>query len=440
MNLQQHLLQELQAWDSRHAYFVAYSGGLDSTVLLHILISLKRSKPIIAIHVNHQLSPQADAWQIHCERFCEQLGVELKSETVNVESQGSGIESAARLERYKVFESIVKKDDILLLGHHLDDQVETMLYRLMRGTGPNGLAGITPLRHLGEGQLVRPLLSRTKIELEKYAHENNLSWIDDESNDDSKFDRNYLRNEVIPLLEKRWPKFSKRWLQTSESCREENVLCRVLAEEDIHRCDELPERWGVSVDFQSVSVMSIERRNNLLRTWIDKHRYSQLEKKHLVEIDKQFFNSESVKAEFTWGNACLRRYKQRLYLTPPDPDSTKQAWNGEPIAWDLQEPIVLSDGSRLAVSLPRAELNEENYQINVRWRTGNERCRPAGRGHSQSLKKLLQEYELEPWLRDRVPLIFYGDELIAVGDLWLCELETTQFDVERLGFHWTLGL
>jgi len=439
VNLQQHLRQELNVWNSGQGFFVGFSGGLDSTVLLHLLTSLELSKKIVAIHVNHQMSPNADAWQRHCEKFCEQLGVELKSETVSVESQGSGIESAARLERYKVFEKTIKKDDILFLAHHLDDQVETMLYRLMRGTGPKGLAGIAPVRRLGAGQLARPLLSRAKAELETYAQENKLSWIDDESNGDSKFDRNYLRNEVIPLLEKRWPNFSNRWLQTAESCREENALCQVLAEEDIRHCDESPERWGKSIDFQSLLKMTVERRNNLLRAWTDKHFYSQLEKKHLAEIDKQFFNSGSVKAEFTWGNACLRRYKQRLYLTPSDPDSVSQEWGGESVPWDLQDSVILPDGSHLAVSSTDTGLSLESKQVNIRWRKGEERCRPTGRVHSQTLKKLLQEYELEPWLRNRIPLIFYGDELFAVGDLWQCELKMAQFDLTKLTFRWTLA-
>lgn len=437
MNLQQHLSEELKALGTGRNFFVGFSGGLDSTVLLHLLASLKLSTPIIAIHINHQISPNANKWQHHCEEYCRQLGLECRSEIVTVESRGDGIESAARNARYGVFEKIIQKDEVLLLGHHLDDQVETMLYRLMRGTGPKGLAGIASIRQLGEGQLARPLLSRVKSELENYGQENLLNWIDDESNEDSKFDRNYLRNEVIPLLEKRWPNFSNRWQQTAESCREENSLCQILAEEDIRRCDEYPGRWGRSINYERLFKFSVERRNNLLRTWADKNEYSQLEKKHLVEIDKQFFNSESKKAEFAWGNACLRRYKQRLYLTPATPNPAKQEVSREPLIWDLQGPIVLPDGSQLEANFAGVELGT---RVNVRWRTGNERCRPKGRGRSQSLKKLLQEYELEPWLRDKVPLIFLGDDLIAVGDLWLCELESNSLDLKNAGFRWVLAI
>ncbi len=437
MNLEKKFKQKIENLNAAQRFLVGFSGGLDSSVLLYLLSALKLSTPIIGIHVNHQLSPKAASWQLHCEEVCAKLGVELITESVQVESTGEGLESAARLQRYGVFETYIERGDVLVLGHHLDDQIETMLFRLMRGTGPKGLAGIAEHRSLGDGLVVRPLLSVAKNELQIYAKQNQITWIEDDSNDESKFDRNYLRNEVIPLLEKRWPNFSKRWLQTAESCREEHTLCRTMAEEDLVRANELQERWGFSIRLQSLNEMSKERRNNILRAWVDKHGYPQLEVKHLDEIDKQFFNAESTKAEFTWGKASLRRYKQKLYLTPPDSEEAQARIGKQPLTWNLSETLCLPDGSKLNAKFDD-DPPADDMLVTVRWRRGGERCKPRGRGHSQSIKKLLQEYGLEPWLRERVPLIYRGEDLIAVGDLWLCDLGSAPMEAKNLNFTWQL--
>ena len=186
---------------------VGFSGGVDSSVLLHALVACVKSKHITAIHINHGLSKNADLWEIHARGFCEDLGVDFVGTSVSVDSDGSGLENAARTARYEVYESLLQEAGILLLGHHMDDQVETMLYRLMRGAGHKGMSGIPLKRSIGQGYLVRPLLQVGRKDLEIYANDFDIEYIEDESNLKEDFDRNYLRKTIIPSIENRWPSY-----------------------------------------------------------------------------------------------------------------------------------------------------------------------------------------------------------------------------------------
>jgi len=216
-------------------WWVGFSGGLDSTVLLHALAQLHLPVPVRALHINHQISPNADAWQIQCAEFCAQYSIPFHAEKVRVENTGKGIEDAARAVRYSVFEKNLAPNDFLLTAHHANDQAETLLLRLMRGTGPRGLAAMAAVRALGAGSLVRPLLHFTRAELEAYARLHQLSWVDDESNLDNDYDRNFLRNQVIPLLHNRWPEFKRKWQQTAELCAQQEMVMEEIGCEDLAR-------------------------------------------------------------------------------------------------------------------------------------------------------------------------------------------------------------
>lgn len=383
-------------------WWVGFSGGLDSTVLLHALAQLHLPVQLRALHTNHQISPNADVWQMQCADFCAQHSIPFHTEKVRVENTGKGIEDAARAVRYSVFEKNLAHNDFLLTAHHANDQSETMLLRLMRGTGPRGLAAMAAVRALGAGLLARPLLHFSRAELEAYALNNQLSWVDDESNLDDDYDRNFLRNQVMPLLHSRWPEFKRKWQQTAELCAQQETVMEEIAREDLVRAQPAPERVGQSIDLQAMLNLSSVRQQNVLRYWLRLLNHTTPEQLHWQQIEQQIFaGREDAQARVTWGNVALRTYRQRLYALPLQLPEL-----------ELQFELSTSNKApRLKTGLP---------DVRIAYRTGGERCKPAGRAHSQTLKKLLQEYELEPWLRDKVPLVLCGDCVVAVGDLWVC--------------------
>ncbi|MEX1033457.1 MAG: tRNA lysidine(34) synthetase TilS [Cellvibrionaceae bacterium] len=406
-------------------WLVGFSGGLDSSVLLAALVASKPEQPVVAIHVNHGLSDRADAWQRHCQALCGDWKVECRVEKVQVQPNGRGLEDAARIARYQAFQAHMETGDVLLLGHHRDDQAETLLFRLMRGAGPRGLGSIVEQRDFAGGRLLRPLLAFSKSELEHYGASIGLDWINDDSNEDEGLDRNFLRRRVLPVLAERWPNFPERWRLTAEACQQADQLSRDLGSIDLHHCDEQAERFGWSVDWSTLAELLPHRRTNLLRTWALQRGFAVPEHKHLREVNAQFFAGSEPRgsALVQWSGAALRYYRERVHLTPiQSPQVT------EPVIWWLDHKLVLADGTGLSAQEAGGGLHVPEGRLDVRWRRGGERCRPAGRGHSQTLKKLLQEYRLEPWLRDRVPLFYVDGELAAVGDLWICHGFTAEND------------
>ena len=194
----------LDALSPENKVFVAFSGGLDSTALLFLCnkaLKQKKIRNLQAIHINHNLSENSDKWEQHCERFCKSNNIEFKSFIIEVTKNRSSIESQARQERYKIFESLMDENDQILLAHHRDDVFETILLRLFRGTGVDGLSGLNEKRSLGKGEIIRPFLNLSKSDLKIYIEENNLSYVEDDTNSNNDFDRNFLRNEIIPSLD-----------------------------------------------------------------------------------------------------------------------------------------------------------------------------------------------------------------------------------------------
>jgi len=383
-------------------WWVGFSGGLDSTVLLHALAQLHLPVHLRALHINHQISSNADTWQAQCADFCARYSIPFHSEKVHVENTGKGIEDAARSARYGVFEKNLAPHDVLLTAHHANDQAETLLLRLMRGTGPRGLAAMASTRALGAGSLVRPLLQFSRAELEAYARTHQLEWSDDESNSDDNYDRNFLRNQVMPLLQSRWPEFKRKWQQTAELCAQQESLIEEIAHQDLLGAAPLIERIGQSIELGFLQSLSAVRQQNLLRYWLRLLNHTTPEQLHWQQIEQQLLRGrEDAQANVSWGNVSLQVYRNRLYLLPLQLPEIKLQF--ESLAQDTKP--------RLKTNLP---------DVHIRYRSGGERCKPFGRNHSQTLKKLLQEYALEPWLRDKVPLVFSGENLIAVGDLWVC--------------------
>ena len=407
--------------DSAPQILVALSGGLDSTLLLHLLTEVVPLERIRAIHINHGLSPDADAWQVHAETYCRSLGVSFYAETIEVSANGEGLEAAARSARYGVFKRVLEKDALLLLGHHGDDQAETLLYRLMRGSGSKGLASMPAQRSLGLGQLIRPLLPWSKATLQQAAIQRQLHWIEDDSNADNRFDRNYLRNQVIPAIADRWPDYTRSLGQSAAYATEAEQLAEILAKEDLAQLKLRVERAGWSIAIELLLSKSDLRQRNILRYWPAACGLPMPNRQIIDEITGSILSArDDGSPQVVWQSMQWRRFRGRLYLLKSQSAQFDQAQRWQ---WSLDHRLELADGSCLEVQEETGEglILAPNDCLTVRYRRGGERCRPAGRSHSNSLKKLLQEFALEPWWRDRMPLLYVGETLVAVGDCWICD-------------------
>ncbi len=418
--LEQQLASSLQAYRQAPRWLVAYSGGVDSHLLLHLLSQLRRQDPslppLLAVHVNHQLQAQAADWARHCQQQCEQLGVPLLLQTVTVSSgPRQSLEAQAREARYQAFEQILQPGDVLLQGHHLDDQAETVLLRLLRGSGCAGMAAMPGQRPLGSGRLLRPLLSCSRQQIVAAAEQAGLSWIEDPSNRCTDLARNYLRQQVLPLLEQRWPGYRHTMARSSALLAESQQLNRELAQLDAERL-QLSLQAG-SLSLQKFQQLNSLRRKNLLRCWLTARGLPVPTAQQLQQLlDEVLAARADAQPLLCWAGLEARRFDGELYvmsaLAPVDTE-----WSQE---WQGQALMIPGSGRLSATAVSGAGLRVQPG-LQLRLRRGGERCRPQGRAHSQSLKKLFQEYAVPPWLRARVPLLYCGDQLVAVAGYWVCE-------------------
>ena len=408
--------------------WVAYSGGLDSSVLLHFIakqltehakqmIGKKTELPIIKVlHVNHGISAESIQWQLFCQQQAAKLNLPCEVGDVGEHMETGHIsEQKARDKRYQVFSEKIQANDLLLQGHHADDQSETLLLRLIRGSGRRGLSAIPNYRAMGKGHLLRPLINTTKAQLEAYANYHGIEWIHDHSNDNIDYDRNFIRHQIMPTLNQRWPFLPRKLLETVNILHNEAKLLKDLAELDLQKCSERKERLGFSIEITTLQQLSPVRQDNLLRYWLNRHYGYFPSIKKLREIAKFCIHATSKQEQLQFSDGSIRRYQQRLYCLPawPSHDLISNS-HKKPYDWNSGE--VLSIGSSIKLSLD-SELQES---LKVVFRVGGERCKPLTRQHSQTLKKLYQEYQLEPWFRDYMPIIYQHDEIVAVGDLFRC--------------------
>lgn len=401
--------------------YVAFSGGMDSTVLLHQTrawqFARSAAPPVTAWHVNHKMQEASGDWEAHCAQICTQWELPFRVAQVKVRPDGRGHEAAARDARYAVFEEGLLEDEILLMAHHLDDQVETFFLRLMRGSGLRGLSGMPVQRTLGRGQLLRPLLNEDGAALQSYALANDLVYVEDASNEDTSLDRNYLRKEVMPLLARRWPAYRKTVDRASR-----HVSSALLTLED-----HLPKPVTVystlgdpGVPMQVLSGSARDVATIRLRSWLHSKGLAMPGSAVTEEFLRQLNEGiEGSAPRLDCGDYALQRYGDAVYLIPELTGERDRA------SYSLRAGESCLVGGVGLLSLTKASKHgvviQADESLEIVWRSGGERCRPLGRDHSQTLKKLLQERSVPPWWRASVPLLFCGDEMLAVGDLWFCE-------------------
>ena len=399
---------------------VAYSGGPDSVVLLHLLSRVLEARAIglQAVHVDHRLHPESGDWARHCRRFCDAHGIALEVLTVRPDPhRGKGTEESARQARYAALAAGSGSGTVTATAHHREDLAETILMRLLRGSGPTGLAGIPPRRRFGSGWLWRPLLDVSRERLRDYARRHELPSVDDPSNSDRSLDRGFLRQEVMPIIGRRWPAPSAALSRVAAHQRAALSLLEPLAERD---CQEAVDASGAF----SVAAMRdwpAARSANALRHWISERGLPLPDSRKLERIREEVIGARSDAAPvLRWPGAELRRYRGRLYVQAPPPFidlRRSHLWE------DLAVPLRLDHGLLRAEAERGSGLSARRvspFPLTVRFRRGGERAQPSGRARSQTLKKLFQEHGVPPWERDRLPLLYAGDRLTAVANLWIC--------------------
>lgn len=412
IDLPSRLLRNLKPWLGASHWRIAFSGGLDSTVLLHLLANLAKTESLpalSAIHVHHGLQAAADAWPAHCQDVCDELSVPLQVQRVQVQP-GASLERAARDARYAAFSAATQANDVLLTGQHRDDQAETLLFRLLRGAGVRGLSGMPATRALGQGSLVRPLLDITRAELEAYARDHGLRWVEDPSNQDRQFSRNYLRHQVLPLLSGRWPQAYASMARSAAHLREAQGLLDELAQIDLATA-KLPAEfeWSglPSLEFAAIAKLSDARQRNALSHWLgpltrlpDTDHWS-----GWVDVRDAGNDASPI---WRLADGELHRSAGRLWWLSGQ-------WLRTPVvSGDWHEPSLalrLPDNGRVMFSgqTPAGPLQ-------VRYRQGGEVMHLADRGH-RDLKRLLNERAVPGFVRGRLPLLFRGEELLAVANL-----------------------
>ena len=403
------LLHILQSLPVVNAYIVGFSGGADSTALLHALSKIQNQLdvPVSAMHVNHGLHDDADLWQLQCETFCRQNGIRLVCLRIKLENRsGKGLEAEARHLRYEAISALLKPGDCLLTAHHADDQAETLLLNLMRGSGVDGLSAMPESRPLGDGVLQRPLLGFQNSALRDYLGDNNIEWTEDPSNQYLNHDRNFVRHEIIPLLEKRWPEISKRLLLTHKAMSDARVLLERLADEYLGQ--NLSHPFVLQITSQLFDDTELFKL--VIRRWIKQSGSPSMPVYRLESFCEQLRQSgNDHKTAVEWGGHLLRLYRQQLWLQTDIEvlACPTRKWppghNELDLGRDIGQLILKGGACPSGDFSVGARINTEETAI-------------SQGTHHKSIKNLFQTAGIPPWLRDCIPLCKLDGELVAMGD------------------------
>jgi len=388
---------------------VGLSGGLDSITLLHVLAASSdtRERGLRAIHVHHGLHPDADAWAAHCERVCAELDVPLQVLRVQVDrADGRGPEGAARAARLQAFLASVDEHELLALAHHRDDQAETILLRLLRSAGGDGLAAMRRRSRFGTLHLWRPLLDVPRSALRDYATRHGLHWIEDPSNADAGFDRNFLRLHVLPLLAQRWPHASRNLARSAALLAEQSQLLAATTDAQLAPLQIAPNVLSLA----GLLAHPRAQRARILRAWLNRLDGHTPPASILAAIERDLLRARADgDARVAWADVVVQRWRDRLYALNPGAPLASD-WS---VQWDGSAPLRLPDGALLQLQ----GADRFDTALTARARQGGERIRLPGREHSHALKHVLQERGVPPWTRAQMPLLFADDgELLAAGD------------------------
>ena len=411
--------EKLDQCHSPARYIIAFSGGLDSSVLLHNIVYLKEKKPIIAIHVNHQISEYSEEWENYCRDVAKSYGVDIFVERVTIDRNSpDGIECEMRNKRYEAIRKYMQKDDCLMTGHHRDDQAETLLLSMLRGSSEDGLSGIKPIQNFYGALLLRPLLNFSRKDLQIYAEQNDLKWIEDPSNKDNSIDRNFLRNDILPRLENRWISIDKRFFKVAKLALESSERSNDLAKIDLNTLGDIDR-----IDADGFSILSQNRRRNLLRYILKKRGIQRPTFNQMMDgikiLSSLTKNKKNNRLE--WSGIDIYHYDKKLFFVEQtDYIKTKQKIKIFP------DKILELDGNMGKLTLSPAYKGNISPEIaklglDVTYRKGGEKIKPFGRKYTHKLKNLFQEKKIYPWMRGKIPILRHKNELVCVGNLWVAE-------------------
>ncbi len=451
----------LQKLSKTEKFLVAYSGGVDSHVLLHLCSQLKNSpsgfeQSFSAVYIDHGLSQHSNKWGKHCQHICFELDIPLTIIEVDARPKnGQSPEASARTARYQAFSQLLRNNECLLTAQHLDDQAETLLLQLLRGSGTKGLSAMPRVKPFSKGYLCRPILDYKKQDILDYARQHQLQWIEDESNQQQRFDRNYLRQTILPLLEERWPAVKENFAKSAEVLAESQLLLDDIADSDLQSLFFVNHNGDIEYDKillePTVKLLDANddnnlecrhdqaRLNNLLRQWIHINHLPMPSKKILEQIVKTvLLAGEDAMPLVSWKRDAIRceirRYQNKLYLLDvsmsyQNPVNSMSSQKDKTVpAADItlmqNQTVFLNKTNtylRLSSTVEKGINKGFDRQmlisktINVRFRQGGERYRQTPDSHSRLLKHWFQKQSIPPWEREHMPLIYWGDELIQVG-------------------------
>ena len=383
-------------------WYIGFSGGLDSSLLLSLAADLLPCNKLTAVHVNHGLHEDAHLWQVHCQRVAECLNVPFVAHQVVLKGRS---EAEARDARYRVFTQLMGYQEGLLLAHHQHDQAETYLMRLMRGAGVVGLSGMPVSRPIGQGMIYRPLLKVSYQQMQKAAEEIDLRWIQDPSNDKTDFTRNWVRHALIPLLTTQWANVLHRLAESADRMAETSELLSDLAAIDSQQVAE-----GSRLKFEPLLELSIPRRKNVIYFWLRQQGISIPDQSRLNRLA---CISNTSKGEWFFGAFKVRAFDGSLYLMSAIDQPPSQ-----PEERSLIEGVIPFSGGQLSIQSSEVGL-AKGLRVKIRTRQPGDRIMIQHRGGHVTLKKWMNEQRVPPWLRDHWPIITVGSHIIAIPGLWL---------------------
>lgn len=404
-------------------YWIGFSGGADSTALLQALFECREQlqAPIHAVHFHHGLQSSADAWEAHCAAFCAERDIPYLSEKLDIDPSGkASLEEEARNCRYRAVGGILGKDEMYLTAHHAEDQAETLFLNLMRGSGIEGLAGIPILRNLEHGWVARPLLETRRRDLELFLDQRLIGWLSDPTNEDTSFDRNYLRMELFPLLERRWPGLTGRLSRTARNARATaNAMALFIESQSGELIND-----RLKMPLHKLLELDTEMQGLILRQWLRRHEVPVLPEQRLQEFLMQLSSARTAsKTEVKWGDWMIKHYHHDLWLHRRSPYAAceEKAWkNGMELDLGPDSGCLRLVGADTPI--PPGWM--------VRSRRAGDRIRPLPHGPSRKAKHLFRAASIPPWLRPGIPVLEWDGEPVAIGD-WVLDHRLQYWLVEN---------
>jgi tRNA(Ile)-lysidine synthase len=413
-----HAVLDVQIPPDATGLVVALSGGADSAALLFAAAALGsnfRGLPLRAVHVDHGLQAAAAEFREACAALCRSLDIPLALIPVAVHSPpGASVEAAARDARYAALARDLQPGECLLTAHHREDQAETLLLQALRGAGLKGLSAMPRRRPLGEGWHVRPLLDVPQRELLAFGAALRGAWVADPMNQDARFDRSYLRRDLWPLIEARWPGSAGALSRTARHLGEAQQSLDRAAAAQVGRL-----RDGEALSVTGLRALDPVERIDVLRFWLCEAAVEPPSTVRLTEALRQMLDADADHLPcVVWGEHALRRYRQRIFLTPAVPPRLDAV-----LPWPVRPDARVDLGPSLGILRWVAQIGGIDAglvpaTVFVRRRDGGEALKPAANAKTQSVRHLCQRHGVLPWMRDGLPLVFAGNSLIAVGDLW----------------------